>query len=81
MVEISRKDRAVGAIMGTLIGDALGLGCHWYYDLEAMRADYGDWISDYTDQNQTVLTASIISPSIGTHLDLRRVTFRKPVKC
>jgi len=50
MVEISRKDRAVGAIMGTLIGDALGLGCHWYYDLEAMRADYGDWISDYTDQ-------------------------------
>jgi ADP-ribosylglycohydrolase len=36
--------------MGTLIGDALGLGCHWYYDLEAMRADYGDWISDYTDQ-------------------------------
>ncbi len=48
--EISRKDRAVGAIMGTLVGDALGLGCHWYYDLEAMRADYGDWISDYTDQ-------------------------------
>ncbi len=50
MANISRKDRAVGAIMGTLIGDALGLGCHWYYDLEAMRADYGDWISDYTDQ-------------------------------
>jgi ADP-ribosyl-[dinitrogen reductase] hydrolase len=50
MTEISRKDRAVGAIMGTLIGDALGLGCHWYYDLDAMRADYGDWISDYTDQ-------------------------------
>jgi ADP-ribosyl-[dinitrogen reductase] hydrolase len=50
MAEISRKDRAVGAIMGTLIGDALGLGCHWYYDLDAMRADYGDWISDYTDQ-------------------------------
>ncbi len=50
MPEISRKDRAVGAIMGTLVGDALGLGCHWYYDLEAMRADYGDWISNYTDQ-------------------------------
>ena len=50
MADISRKDRAVGAVMGTLIGDALGLGCHWYYDYEAMRADYGDWITDYTDQ-------------------------------
>ena len=50
MAKISRKDRAVGAVMGTLIGDALGLGCHWYYDYEAMVADYGDWISDYTDQ-------------------------------
>ncbi len=50
MADISRKDRAVGAVMGTLIGDALGLGCHWYYDLAAMRADYGAWISDYTDQ-------------------------------
>ncbi len=50
MAEISRKDRAVGAMMGTLIGDALGLGSHWYYDLDALRADYGDWISDYTDQ-------------------------------
>ncbi len=50
MAKISRKDRAVGAIMGTLVGDALGHGCHWYYDYEAMRADYGDWISDYTDQ-------------------------------
>jgi ADP-ribosylglycohydrolase len=28
------KDRAMGAIMGTLVGDGLGLGCHWYYDLD-----------------------------------------------
>ncbi|MDR3392083.1 MAG: ADP-ribosylglycohydrolase family protein [Sulfuriferula sp.] len=41
-------DRAAGAIMGALIGDALGLGCHWYYDLAELRRDYGDWISDYT---------------------------------
>lgn len=41
-------DRASGAVMGALIGDALGLGCHWYYDLEAMRRDYGPWVSDYT---------------------------------
>ncbi|MFA5171555.1 MAG: ADP-ribosylglycohydrolase family protein [Sulfuriferula sp.] len=41
-------DRAAGAIMGALIGDALGLGCHWYYDLAELRRDYGVWISDYT---------------------------------
>ncbi len=41
-------DRAAGAIMGALIGDALGLGCHWYYDLAEMRRDHGDWITDYT---------------------------------
>jgi len=35
--------------MGAFIGDALALGPHWYYDLDELRADYGDWISDYTD--------------------------------
>ncbi|MCP5245121.1 MAG: ADP-ribosylglycohydrolase family protein [Burkholderiales bacterium] len=43
------KDRAMGAIMGAFIGDALGLGPHWYYDLNELRRDYGDWIDDYTD--------------------------------
>ncbi len=43
------QDRAQGAIIGALIGDALGLGPHWYYDLDEQRADYGDWIDDYTD--------------------------------
>jgi len=45
----SLKDRAAGAVMGALIGDALALGPHWYYDLDEMRKDYGDWITDYTD--------------------------------
>ena len=35
--------------MGALIGDALGLGPHWYYDLEEMRADFGPWIDGYTN--------------------------------
>ena len=43
------QDRASGAIMGAFIGDALGLGPHWYYDLAELRRDYGDWIDGYTD--------------------------------
>ncbi len=42
------QDRAAGALMGAFVGDALALGPHWYYDLAAMRRDYGEWISDYT---------------------------------
>jgi len=43
-----RQDKAVGAVMGTLIGDALGVGPHWYYDLDQMKKDYGEWIDRYT---------------------------------
>ena len=42
-------DRAAGAVVGALVGDALGLGPHWYYDLDRMRADYGPWINGYTE--------------------------------
>src|SRR6476646_3903340 len=42
-------DRAAGAVMGALIGDALGLGPHWYYDLAELRRDYGPWIDGYTE--------------------------------
>jgi ADP-ribosylglycohydrolase len=46
---ISIRDRAAGAVIGALVGDALGLGPHWYYDLGDLRRDYGAWISNYTD--------------------------------
>lgn len=49
MNEKSIQDRATGAIMGALIGDALALGPHWYYDLAELRRDYGEWITYYTD--------------------------------
>ncbi len=47
MSELTRKDRAMGAIVGLFVGDALGLGPHWYYNLDELRAEYGEWISDY----------------------------------
>jgi ADP-ribosylglycohydrolase len=43
------SDRAAGAVIGALVGDALGLGPHWYYDLAELRREYGGWISGYTD--------------------------------
>lgn len=49
MATTTLQDRARGALLGALIGDALALGPHWYYDLEQLRKDYGDWVSDYTD--------------------------------
>ena len=42
------RDRALGALMGAFIGDALGVGPHWYYDLDQLVADYGPWIDRYT---------------------------------
>jgi ADP-ribosylglycohydrolase len=47
--EIPQKDRIMGAIIGVLIGDALGVGHHWYYNLENLKKDFGPWISDYHD--------------------------------
>nr|WP_321514427.1 ADP-ribosylglycohydrolase family protein [uncultured Pseudodesulfovibrio sp.] len=47
MAELTKKDRAMGSIVGMFVGDALGLGPHWYYDLKDLRKNYGDWISDY----------------------------------
>ncbi len=49
MKDLDVQNRAVGALLGAFIGDALALGPHWYYDLEEMRRDYGEWITDYTD--------------------------------
>jgi ADP-ribosylglycohydrolase len=42
-------DRAAGAVMGALIGDALVARPRWHYDLAEMRRDYGEWSADYTE--------------------------------
>ncbi len=49
MANTTIQDRAAGAIMGAFIGDALGLGPHWYYDLQEMHRDFGNWITCYSD--------------------------------
>jgi len=48
MPKTTIQDRAAGAIMGAFIGDAMGVGPHWYYDLAELRRDHGEWITDYT---------------------------------
>ena len=42
------KDRISGAILGVFIGDALGVGVHWQYDLERLEADRG-FVTGYLD--------------------------------
>jgi len=49
MTILDIQQRAIGAIIGAFVGDALALGPHWYYNLEEMRRDYGSWVDDYTD--------------------------------
>ena len=48
MTRPDRAQRAAGALMGAFIGDALALGPHWYYDLDELRREFGNWIDDYT---------------------------------
>lgn len=48
MTQPSFESRIQGAIMGAFVGDALGVGPHWYYDLNELKAAYGPWIDGYT---------------------------------
>lgn len=47
MSNTSLKDRIAGTIVGTLVGDALGVGPHWYYVLDELKRDYGERVTDY----------------------------------
>ena len=49
MSALTMQDRAMGALLGAFVGDALALGPHWYYDLNELRSEYGDWINGYTE--------------------------------
>lgn len=45
---IDLKERIVGCILGVFIGDALGVGVHWQYDLDKLEKDRG-YVTDYLD--------------------------------
>lgn len=47
MSNVSLQDRIAGTIIGTLVGDALGVGPHWFYDLEELHREYGERVTDY----------------------------------
>ena len=69
--DVPRKDRIMGAIMGVLIGDALGVGSHWYYDLKALKKDFGPWISDYSDPQPNGATR---------HVDIHKHRYEEGVR-
>lgn len=46
--EVKFKDRVIGCIFGVFIGDALGVGVHWQYDLDKLESDRG-YVRDYLD--------------------------------
>lgn len=42
------RSRIAGALMGAFVGEALGVGTHWFYDLDELQRHYGSWIDGYT---------------------------------
>jgi ADP-ribosyl-[dinitrogen reductase] hydrolase len=34
-------DRVKGALIGSVVGDALSMPVHWYYDPKAIKKDFG----------------------------------------
>lgn len=74
-------DRAAGAVMGAFIGDGLGLGPHWYYDLDELRRDYGDWIDTYTDPRPGRYHDGLKAGQLSQAGFILRLTLRSLVAC
>jgi ADP-ribosylglycohydrolase len=36
-----------GAVLGAIIGDALGVGPHWYYEPGQVQAEFGGYVDTY----------------------------------
>lgn len=81
MSESSIQNRAAGAIMGAFIGDALGLGPHWYYDLAELHRDYGEWITDYTDPRPGRYHDGLKAGQLSQAGCILKLTLRSLVEC
>jgi len=81
MPALSLKDRAMGALLGAFIGDALALGPHWYYDLDQLHADYGQWISDYTMPKPGRYHAGMKAGQLSQSGVILRMTVQSLVDC
>ena len=81
MPALSLEDRAMGALMGAFIGDALALGPHWYYDLNQLHADFGPWISDYTTPRPGRYHAGMKAGQLSQSGVLLRLTLQSLVDC
>ncbi len=81
MLENTIHDRAAGAIMGAFIGDAMALGPHWYYDLDELRQDYGEWITDYTDPRPGRYHAGLKAGQLSQAGFILKLTLRSLVDC
>jgi ADP-ribosylglycohydrolase len=55
------QDRAAGALMGAFIGDALGLGPHWYDNLAVLHAANGGG----QNQARAILTGALAGAQTG----------------
>jgi ADP-ribosylglycohydrolase len=75
------QDRAAGAIMGAFIGDALGVGPHWYYDLGALRRDYGQWITTYADPKPGRYHSDLKAGQFSQGGIILRLMLRSLVEC
>lgn len=67
--------------MGAFIGDALGLGPHWYYDLSELRRDYDDWITGYTDPKPDRYHAGLKAGQLSQSGFILKLMVRSLVGC
>ena len=62
---LSDESRCRGALYGLLIGDALAMPVHWYYDTSALRRDYGrvvDYLAPKNPHPDSILWRSSYTP-------------------
>jgi ADP-ribosylglycohydrolase len=67
--------------MGAFVGDALGLGPHWYYNLAELRRDFGPWITGYTDPLPGRYHAGLKAGELSQAGFILRLTAASLVEC